>query len=280
MLLRLVALSLATAVSLAGCATRPTDGASAKTAFVAPQNPKKHLDADDPVAMEPAAWGRPLNPGRLGGRTLTVSSLSELKLRNKEVILTFDDGPMPGKTETILKTLNQYGVNATFLMVGQMAETYPAIARKVVASGNSIGSHTYRHRNLRGIGFDAAMAEVERGEKAVERATASDVGFFRFPYLADTRKLRNALSARGLVITDVDVDSKDYFKDAPSAVAARTMASLRKHGHGIILMHDIHKRTGTMLPALLDELKAGGYKVVTLRHKRTRMPSLLLASAE
>jgi len=279
MLIRLLAVSVAAALCMTGCASRPPGSSSLKSAFVAPGKPQPHLDADDPVVMEPAAWGRLPRPGGLAGRTLTVSSLHDLKLRDKEVVLTFDDGPVPGKTERILATLNQYGVKATFLMVGQMAETYPAIARKVVASGQTIGSHTYRHRDLQNLAFDAAMTEIMRGEKAVEKATAVDAAFFRFPYLADTRRLRTALDARGVIVTDVDVDSKDYFKSTPAAVVNRTMTALRKRGHGIILMHDIHKRTGNMLPTLLDELKAGGYKVVTLRHKRTRMP-MLMASAE
>ena len=166
MLIRLLAVSVAAALCMTGCASRPPGSSSLKSAFVAPGKPQPHLDADDPVVMEPAAWGRLPRPGGLAGRTLTVSSLHDLKLRDKEVVLTFDDGPVPGKTERILATLNQYGVKATFLMVGQMAETYPAIARKVVASGQTIGSHTYRHRDLQNLAFDAAMMEIMRGEKS------------------------------------------------------------------------------------------------------------------
>ena len=58
------------------------------------------------------------------------------------------------------------------------------------------------------------------------------------------------------------------------------MAALNRRGRGIILMHDINKRTATMLPAMLNELKAQGYKVVALRYKRSRMPEQMIASAE
>ena len=67
----------------------------------------------------------------LAGRTLTVSSLHDIRLEDKEVILTFDDGPMPGKTERILATLDEFGVKAAFMMVGEMAQAHPAVARKV-----------------------------------------------------------------------------------------------------------------------------------------------------
>ena len=259
---RLLFAALAALPLLAGCnTTKPAS--STQTAFVEAGQVKK-LDADDPVPMSPARWA---GHKGLAGRTLTVSSLSNLKLKHKEVVLTFDDGPVPGRTEAILDALDAYGVKGTFLMVGQMADAYPAIARKVVSRGHTIGSHTYRHANLRHLAFDAALAEIRKGEKAVARATARQPDFFRFPYLADTAALRSAVSRRGTVIMDMDVDSKDYFKVTPASVASRTMASLRKHGRGIILLHDIHKRTATALPSLLAQLKREGYSVVTLRHR-------------
>jgi peptidoglycan/xylan/chitin deacetylase (PgdA/CDA1 family) len=267
---RLLLAALAVLPLIAGCnTTKPRT--STETAFVEARQAKV-LDADDPVPMSPARWA-----GRTGlsGRTLAVSSLADLKLKHKEVVLTFDDGPVPGRTEAILATLDAYRVKATFLMVGQMADAYPAIARKVVSRGHTIGSHTYRHPNLRYLAFDAAMAEIRKGEKAVQRATARQPDFFRFPYLSDTSALRSAVSRRGTIIMDMDVDSKDYFKVTPASVASRTMEGLRKRGRGIILLHDIHKRTAAVLPALLAQLKAEGYSVVTLRHKGTGGSDLL-----
>jgi peptidoglycan/xylan/chitin deacetylase (PgdA/CDA1 family) len=267
---RLLLAALAALSVLVGCnTTKPRS--STQTAFAEAETAKK-LDADDPVPMSPARWA-----GRTGlaGRTLAVASLGDLKLKHKEVVLTFDDGPVPGRTEAILDTLDSYGVKATFLMVGQMADAYPAIARKVVARGHTVGSHTYRHANLRYLAFEAAMAEIRKGEKAVERATARQPDFFRFPYLADTSALRSAVSRRGTIVMDMDVDSKDYFKVTPASVASRTMQGLRKRGRGIILMHDIHKRTAAVLPSLLAQLKAEGYSVVTLRHKGGTEPQLL-----
>ncbi len=267
--------------ALSGCANRQAiHTGSIKTAYAYGMEGEQPLAASAPAKEDTVAWMRTVHPNALAGRTLAVGSLHDIRLREREVVLTFDDGPMPGKTEKVLDTLDAFGVKATFLMVGQMAETYPSIARSVVARGHSIGSHTYRHRNLASMSFDSTLSEIQRGEKAVQKATATDAAFFRFPYLSDTRRLRSALTARGEVIMDVDVDSKDYFKDGPAKVAERTMAALNRRGRGIILMHDIHKRTATMLPAMLNELKAQGYKVVALRYKRSRMPEQMIASAE
>lgn len=272
-----LAAGLAASLMLAGCATKPTTEMSLKTAYAPTAAAHAPLKANDPVAMEPTAWGGYWH--HLAGRTLTVSSLHDLKLADKEVILTFDDGPMPGKTEKILATLDQFGVKGAFMMVGEMAAAHPAIAKKVLDDGNTIGSHTYRHPDLAKMSFDMAMAEVVKGENAVSKAVGTDVNFFRFPYLADTKSLRSAVAQRDMIVMDVDIDSKDYFSVKPAAVLERTMDELHRRGHGIILMHDIHQRTAAMLPSLLTRLEKEGYKVVTLRYGTAPAPSNIVAMA-
>ncbi|OWV67809.1 polysaccharide deacetylase [Rhizobium sp. R339] len=264
-----------TAALTACSTTRQAPDTSIKTSSViAPEGQKPADKADGDAPQFPAG------PHHLAGRTLEVASLADLKLDNKEVILSFDDGPVPGRTDKVLATLDQFGVKGAFMMVGQMAEMHPKLARKVAMDGNTIGSHTYRHANLNALSFEAAVAEVMKGEMAVTKATGMDVSFFRFPYLAESHKLRAAIAMRDMVVMDVDIDSKDYFTGTPASVTQRTMDLLRKRGHGIILMHDIHKRTATMLPTLLSELEVEGYKVVTLKFKGTRVPSNLVASAD
>jgi peptidoglycan/xylan/chitin deacetylase (PgdA/CDA1 family) len=72
---------------------------------------------------------------------------------------------------------------------------------------------------------------------------------------------------------DVDIDSKDYFNTTPVAVTLRTMDLLHKRGRGVILMHDIHNRTATMLPTLLSKLENEDYKVVTLKFRKNQAPA-------
>lgn len=262
---------------LSSCAGRPqTEGGTLVTSFAAgkAQAPVKKADADDPIALTPAAWGRMGNPKGLAGRTIEVASLADVKLKDKEVVLTFDDGPVPKKTEKILATLDEFGVKASFMMVGEMAKAHPEIAQKVVNAGHTIGSHTYSHPDLAHLSFDAAVAEIEKGKAAVATATHEDPAFFRFPYLADTKKLRQWIASNDMVVMDVQIDSKDYFGVSPAAVATKTINALRSQRKGIILMHDIHARTAAMLPALLTQLKAEGYKVVQLRHPGQK-PSIM-----
>jgi peptidoglycan/xylan/chitin deacetylase (PgdA/CDA1 family) len=284
MVSRLALVCVLSCIAMAGCASKPPSGSDAARTAYGPVAGQQSLPGRDKAGSHdgnPAFAAFRNAPGRksfgsLAGRTLTVSSISEIRLADKEVILTFDDGPIPGKTDRVLATLRDYGVKATFLMVGQMASNYPAIARRVVAQGHSIGGHTYNHANLANAGYTRALTDIANGNAAVSRVTGTPVGFFRFPYLADTGALRQAAADRGLVILDVDIDSKDYFKLSPATLAANTMARVRAKRKGIILMHDIHGRTAAMLPMLLAQLKAGGYKVVALQYRRSRMPQLLV----
>ena len=186
-----------------------------------------------------------------------------LGLRPKEVILTFDDGPVPGKTTRILDALRDECAKATFFMSGRMAKAYPSIAQRVRREGHTIASHTWDHANLAKVSTAAASASIDRGVVAIEAATgASNLSFFRYPYLAKTGRTDEIVARKGLIAFGANIDSKDYFKVSPVEVRHRTMARLRKQGRGIILMHDIHGRTADMLPALLDQLKAEGYKLV------------------
>jgi peptidoglycan/xylan/chitin deacetylase (PgdA/CDA1 family) len=270
---RFTALSiLLVIIALSGCQTtkQPAPDTSIKTSsLISPEGKKPAVTDDDANQPMPRYDGS----HHLAGRTLTVSSLAELKLHDKEVILSFDDGPIPGRTDRVLATLDKFGVKGAFMMVGEMAELHPALARRVAMDGNTIGSHTYKHANLASLSFDVAMAEVMHGEAAVTKATGTEVSFFRFPYLAESRKLRAGVAMRDMVVMDVDIDSKDYFITTPVAITLRTMNLLHKSGRGVILMHDIHNRTATMLPTLLSKLENEGYKVVTLKFRKNQAPA-------
>ncbi|WIY51541.1 polysaccharide deacetylase family protein [Devosia sp. YIM 151766] len=222
--------------------------------------------------------------GALAGRTLAVAATADIVLRPGEVILTFDDGPRAGKTPAILDILDSHGVKATFLMLGSAARANPALARLVAQRGHSVGSHTYDHVDLSTLGRQAALDEIARGEAAVADALAgSGQGlspFFRFPYLSQSGYLRTTLLQGDMVVLDVDIDSKDYYKDSAAIVAARTLERLDARGSGIILFHDIHQRTVDMLPAFLDELKARGYSVVRLAAKNDGVFSRSIITAQ
>jgi peptidoglycan/xylan/chitin deacetylase (PgdA/CDA1 family) len=227
---------------------------------------------------------RILDSSQLAGRTLEVASTADIILRPGEVILTFDDGPRPGKTPVILDALDRYGVKATFLMLGSAAQANPTLAQLVAQRGHTVGSHTFDHTDLGKLTRQEAINEIARGEAAVAAALGDETmsPFFRFPYLSQTGYLRTTLMQGDMVVLDVDIDSKDYYADSAAVVTERTLARLDARGSGIILFHDIHQRTVDMLPGFLAELEARGYSVVRLVPRSTGIfgRSIITASAD
>ncbi|MBL1404901.1 MAG: polysaccharide deacetylase family protein [Rhizobiales bacterium] len=191
-----------------------------------------------------------------------------LGLRNKEVILTFDDGPIAGKTERVLDTLKENCIKATFFAVGKMARAYPQLAKRIVRDGHTLAHHTYDHNRLPKYSRAKASSHIDNGIKLVEKAAynasyfQARTPFFRFPYLSTNKATRDLIREKKLVAFGTNIDSLDWKKDSPDRIVNRVMRRLAKEKKGIILMHDIHNRTALMLPKLLARLKKGGYKIV------------------
>jgi peptidoglycan/xylan/chitin deacetylase (PgdA/CDA1 family) len=186
-------------------------------------------------------------------------------LRPGEVVLTFDDGPWLNNTERVLKALADECVKATFFPIGKHATYYPEILREVYQAGHTIGSHTWSHQDLSKKTPEEGKEEIEMGVSAVKAALGHPIApFFRFPALRHPPEMVTYLGERNVAIFSTDMDSFDFKIRKPDQIVKSVMAKLKKHGKGIILMHDFQHGTSEAVPALLAELKAGGYKVVHL----------------
>jgi peptidoglycan/xylan/chitin deacetylase (PgdA/CDA1 family) len=184
-------------------------------------------------------------------------------LKDREVVLTFDDGPMRRYTRPILDALDEECVKATFFVVGRMALSDPDTLRETAARGHTIALHTWSHKRLDRIGASASKQEIELGLSATSLALGRAVApFFRFPYLAESSAMRAYLKTRNLATMAIDIDSRDFLTRNPSVMRANVMKQLAQKGRGIILFHDIQPATAGGLRALLTELKQKGYKVV------------------
>lgn len=191
-------------------------------------------------------------------------------LRNKEVLLTFDDGPWPDNTPRVLEALANHCTKALFFPIGKHASYYPEILRKVAEAGHSIGSHTWSHVDLskKGMSVEDAKAEIEKGVSAVKAAVGGPTApFFRFPALRHPPELVTYMGERNIGIWSTDMDSFDFTMRTPERVIKAIMTKLEKHGKGIVLMHDFQKHTAEAVPELLKQLKAAGYKIVFVRAK-------------
>ena len=190
-------------------------------------------------------------------------------LRDKEVILTFDDGPWPGNTPAVLKALADQCTKAMFFPIGKHAGYYPDIIKQVASAGHTIGSHTWSHKDLSRMSDEEAKAEIEKGVAAVSIALGNQpVGpFFRFPALRHPPETMKYVGTRNLGVFSTDLDSFDFKARKPDQVIATVMKKLDKHGKGIVLMHDFQHATAEAVPELLKQLKAKGFKVVQVRGK-------------
>lgn len=214
-----------------------------------------------------------------------LSYKKSLPLEDHEVVLTFDDGPIPQRTPAVLAALSHECVKATFFTVGIMSATYPKLVQDEAQAGHTIGTHSWSHkyltqrRNRNAAEFQIAgglhAADVALGE---EKASLSP--FFRFPGLNHNRRLDSYVADRGLIAISVDVVGDDWLFITPEQVMKRTLARLEQKGRGIILLHDIQHRTAQMLPDLLRELKVRGYKVVHIVPERAETQIALARLAE
>jgi peptidoglycan/xylan/chitin deacetylase (PgdA/CDA1 family) len=249
-------------------AAAPKGAAAAPQAAPAPAPAPAKAACANPDALGVA---RVVEIDTTGGPGFGFEHFKQLDfLRDKEVVLTFDDGPWPVNTPSVLKTLADECTKAVFFPIGKHATYYPEILKQVAAAGHTIGSHTWSHANLNNkkLTEPQRKEEIEKGFSAVKWALgASPAPFFRFPALQHPPEMVTYLGERNIGIFSCDLDSFDFKANKPQQVIDNVMRKLDKLGKGIVLMHDFQKHTTEALPELLRKLKAGGYKVVQMRAK-------------
>jgi peptidoglycan-N-acetylglucosamine deacetylase len=193
---------------------------------------------------------------------------STLPLQNKELVLTFDDGPWPTTTPKVLDALKAECVRATFFLIGRNVAAHPELARRELAEGHSIGHHTYSHPLLSRMAPAKAEAEIDRGiaedELALYGRRRSDptTRFFRFPGFASNRAELDRLQARHIVVFGADVWASDWLPMTPEQELQLILGRLDRLGSGIVLLHDTKAQTARMLPAFLRALKRRGFRIV------------------
>lgn len=267
-------LIVAGAVSLLASSAAWSQTAGAKSA-AAPQAAPAPIPAPAPPTAKVAC----ANPNALGiGRTVEIDTtggpgfgfehFKQLDfLRDHEVVLTFDDGPWPVNTPSVLKTLAEECTTGIFFPIGKHATYHPEILKQVAAAGHTIGAHTWSHANLsnKKLNEDQRKEEIEKGFSAVKWALGTAPSpFFRFPALQHPPEMVTYLGSRNIAIFSCDLDSFDFKASKPQTVIDTVMRKVDKLGKGIILMHDFQKHTAEALPELLHRLKAGGFKVVKM----------------
>src|SRR5476649_2221945 len=173
-----------------------------------------------------AAEDCPGHPDALGtSRTLVVDPREHprigtmqyhetLPLRDHEVVLTFDDGPLPRNSNQILEILAAQCIKATFFEIGQMARAYPEGVRKLRDAGHSIGTHSQDHPlTMNRMSIERARQEIDDGIASVKSALGDDAAlapFFRIPGLARADAVEEYLASLDIQIWSADFPADDW----------------------------------------------------------------------
>lgn len=217
-------------------------------------------------------------PGALGvSRTIVVDPSEHVRLgsmqygeslplKDREVVLTFDDGPLPPYTSRVLDTLASECVKATFFMVGRMVRGYPAIARRVYNEGHTVANHSQNHPfTFHKMSVDQASQEIEDGFGSLRSALGDPKAiapFFRIPGLLRQNSVEQYLAAHNYMTWSVDFAADDWTHINAQEIARRAISRIEARGKGILLLHDIQPATALAFPEILKELKARGFKIV------------------
>jgi peptidoglycan/xylan/chitin deacetylase (PgdA/CDA1 family) len=207
-----------------------------------------------PVAgADPAATGaRASQPGRCSAGL---------------VALTFDDGPAPGVTPGLVRTLRDLGVPATFFMVGERVASAPATARLVARNGFQVANHSYHHALMTSQSSDAIRATLRATARQLRAAGVRPSGLMRPPYGGIDDRVRAAIASVGLLPVLWDVDSRDWEGGSSAAIAAGVLGQLRPHRRNIVLQHDGVTNSPASVgavPTIVRKARARGYCFASL----------------
>jgi peptidoglycan/xylan/chitin deacetylase (PgdA/CDA1 family) len=205
------------------------------------------------VFVAPWRWGLPI--------------LTRLRTRERVVALTFDDGPSPETTPLILDILRGHGAVATFFVLGAAAERHPELVRRIVQEGHEVGLHGFRHQALVLASAQTLREEIERTATAVRQACpewGKGSILFRPPHGFKTPLMAVRVRRQGCRMVLWSLNPRDYRGQTAAETARVFRAAL--HPGAVCLLHDgpANARTLEVLPLLLAEIEAVGYRCVLL----------------
>ncbi len=203
----------------------------------------------------------------------------------KEVCITFDDGPHPLSCKSILSTLKDKKVPATFFVVGKQVDANPDLVKMIVADGHEVGNHTYDHVRLSKLTREQVYDQINECDLAVERATGLKMTFFRPPGMQYTDTVLSVVHQKDKIMVHWVIGAKDFIGTVPSdeltseqkkeapitpdKVVEYVVKQLRPGA--IILLHD-NPVTATALPRLIDAVRQKGFEFKSCKDMMEELP--------
>jgi len=183
----------------------------------------------------------------------------------RKIALTFDDGPHKSYTEEILNILDEYGIKATFFVVGSNVEQHPELVKRELEAGHEIGNHTYSHPHLTNIEADELYREMLETERILVEMTDYRPKLFRPPEGVYSQTVSTTLERLDYIPILWTVDTKDWKKPTAETIA-KTVVDHTEPGV-IILCHDFvsgKSNTPAALRIFIPKLLEQGYQFVTV----------------
>lgn len=179
------------------------------------------------------------------------------------IAFTFDDGPLPGKTDQLLDAFKAVGWQATFCVVGREVAKQPALLKRIVAEGHEVAGHSMTHPDLTKLTPDKLEEEIGGCLRLIRDTANVEPRWFRTPYLALSPAVKESIrTTHRCGHLGMTLGSKDWEKPAPGVITKNCTGDV-PHG-AVILCHDWNGNTVAEMPAILADLKGRGYQGVTV----------------
>lgn len=180
---------------------------------------------------------------------------------SNQVALTFDDGPVPGKTELILEILDRYKVPASFFCIGNRVKEHPEILLKIHAKGHVIGNHSYWHGKLFDLQTAATiLKELDDTDQIIFDTLGVKPEFFRPPYGVTNPMVASAIRKGGYKTIGWSVRSLDTVIKDSEKLFSKVSTALK--GGDIVLFHDFSDSTIQILPRFIEHIQKSGLRIV------------------
>lgn len=184
----------------------------------------------------------------------------QVPLDKKVIALTFDDGPKAGTTNIILDALKKYNANATFFVLGSMAEKNPELLKEIAERGHEIGSHSWDHPQLTKMGNKDIQDQIERTKALIQKITGYAPTVFRPPYGSINQAVYHCLGDTPVAMWDIDTEDWRYRNK--NYIVQSVMDGV---GDGkTVLMHDIYPTSAEAAVEVIRQLKTQGYEIVSV----------------
>lgn len=193
--------------------------------------------------------------------------IHKAETEQKLVALTFDDGPTPHYTASVLQLLDLYQVKATFFVTGSETQRYMTQAKQIVAAGHQLGNHSWSHQRMVFMPLDEISREIEGTDQQIRAAGYTGEILFRPPYGKKLLLLPWYLAKhqRASIMWDIAPETFDEDSEDPQQMAMQVLEQVQPGS--IVLLHLMYKNreaSRAALPIIIKGLKAKGYKMVRL----------------